>query len=244
MSTEEGTSAPVTKAEFSELLSAMNAVQEQMKEMKRNLSEERDAADERLVKKMRLDKGVQFKKKANEKQHQFNELVQDRIEVAQKSLDAAPPAIEKAKETLKEGEKLLKERQKLIRIADRSEYGWATVSEYEEDELAEGSDDEKRLYRAEMRAGKKAKAGKAAKRKREQFPRRESWAWKPRWQPQSSGASNAVAPQPSSSSAVKFPGTGRPQSMLGPCFECGKLGHLKNACPDLLLKNLMSNQGK
>jgi hypothetical protein len=242
MSTEEGASTPVTKAEFSELLSAMNAVKEQMKEMKRGLSQDRDAADERLVKKMRMDKGVQFKRKANEKQHQFNDLVQDSIEVAQKSLGAVPPAIEKAKESLKEGEKLLKDRQKLIRIADRSEYGWATVSEYEEDELADGSDDEKRLYRAEMRAGKKAKAGKAAKRK--QFPRRDSWAWKPRWQPQSSGVSDAVASQPSSSSAAKFPSTGRPQSMLGPCFNCGKMGHLKNACPGLLLKNLMSNQGK
>ena len=244
MSREEDSSAPVTKAEFSELLSAMNAVQNQMKEMKRNLSEERDAADERLVKKMRLDKGVQFKRKANEKQHQFNELVQDSLEAAQKSLSSAPPAIEKAKEALKEGEKLLKDRQKLIRIADRSEYGWATVTEYEEDELADGSDDEKRLYRAEMRAGKKAKAGKAAKRKREQFPRRDSWAWKPRWQPQNSGVSNAAGvSQPSSSGAAKFP-SGRPQSMLGPCFECGKLGHLKNACPDLLLKNLMGKQGK
>jgi hypothetical protein len=32
--------------------------------------------------------------------------------------------------------------------------------------------------------------------------------------------------------------------MLGSCFNCGKMGHLENACPDLLLKNLMSNQGK
>ena len=36
------------------------------------------------------------------------------------------------------------QRQKKIRIADRSENGWATVKEYEEDELAENSDDEKR----------------------------------------------------------------------------------------------------
>ena len=243
MSGEEDASAPVTKAEFSELLTTMNAVKEQMKEMKHDLSDERVAADECLVKKMRLDKGVQFKRKGNEKQHQFNELVQDKIEAAQ-NLSSAPLAIEKAKEALKEGEKLMKDRQKLIRIADRSKYGRATVSEYEEDELAEGSDDEKRLYRAELRAGKKSKAGKAAKRKKEQFTRRESWAWKPRWQPQSSGVSAAVVSQPSSSSAMKFTYMGRPQSMLGPCFECGKLGHLKNSCPDLLLKNLMSKQGK
>ena len=41
-------------------------------------------------------------------------------------------------------------RQKAIRIADRSEYGWATVEEYEEDELAANSNDGKRLFRAEM----------------------------------------------------------------------------------------------
>ena len=34
--------------------------------------------------------------------------------------------VEKAKETLK-GEALINARQKVIRIADRSEYGWATV---------------------------------------------------------------------------------------------------------------------
>jgi hypothetical protein len=31
---------------------------------------------------------------------------------------------------LKEGEELITERQKLIKVADRSERGWATVEEY------------------------------------------------------------------------------------------------------------------
>ena len=66
---------------------------------------------------------VQFKWKGSQKQHQFNEVVQDKIKAAQKSLSFAPPAIEKAKEALKEGKKLLKDRQKLNRIADRSYYG-------------------------------------------------------------------------------------------------------------------------
>ena len=72
------------------------------------------------------------------------------------------------REALKEGEDLIVARQKAIRIADRSEYGWATVEEYEEDELAANSDDEKRLYRAEMRAGRKFMAAAAkGKKKRE-----------------------------------------------------------------------------
>ena len=77
-------------------------------------------------------------------------------------------------------------------------------------------------------------------KKKEQFPKWD-WAWKPRWQLQSSGSAAAL-PRPSSSSGVKVTNTGRPQSMLDPCFESGtaKLGHLKNACPDILLKNLMT----
>ena len=35
-------------------------------------------------------------------------------------------------------------RLKAIRIANLSEYGWVTVDEYEEDELAENSGDERR----------------------------------------------------------------------------------------------------
>ena len=41
---------------------------------------------------------------------------------------------------------------------DRSNNGWATVEEYVEDELADNSDDEKRLSRADARAGKKLKS--------------------------------------------------------------------------------------
>ena len=65
-------------------------------------------------------------------------------------------------------------RQKAIRIADRSEYGWATVEEYEEDELAANSNDEKRLFRAEMRAGRrcKAAAAKGEKKKRERVSKK------------------------------------------------------------------------
>ena len=208
MSEEEGgggaSASGVTK-EFSRLLSAMEGIQSQMQAMKRELSEDRDAADERLVKKIRMDKGLQFKRKSHEKQHNFNEQVLDKIEAAQKSLSSTPPAVDKAKEALKKGEKAIVSRQKLIRIADRSEYGWATVEEYEEDELADGSDDEKRLYKAEMRARRKVRAVKQ-KKGRKDLPRRD-WGWKQKLQ--SAQASNALCltsttvPQPSSSGVAR-----------------------------------------
>ena len=151
---DEDTNATVTKAEFNRLLAAMEGVQDQIQTMKRELWTEREAANESLTKRIRLDRGLVFKKKQYEKQYCFNEEVRGKISSATNSLDSAPPAVERAKEALKEGERLLVARQKAIRIADWSEFGWATVDEYEEDELAENSDDEKRLYWAEMRAGR------------------------------------------------------------------------------------------
>ena len=124
MAEDENTAAansPVTKAEFNRLLAAMEEVQEQIHTMKREFSTEREAADERLAKKIRLDRGMVFKK-THEKQFCFNEDVREKISAAN-SLDSTPPAVERAKEALREGERLLVARQKAIRIADRSEYG-------------------------------------------------------------------------------------------------------------------------
>ena len=53
------------------------------------------------------------------------------------SFNSTPPAVERAKESLRKGERLLVARQKAIRIVDQSEYSWATVDEYEKDELGE-----------------------------------------------------------------------------------------------------------
>lgn len=58
--------------------------------------------------------------------------------------------MDKAKEALKEGEVL-----QVNGIVDCSEHGWAVVEEYDKHELAENSDDKKRLYRAELHAGRK-----------------------------------------------------------------------------------------
>ena len=41
---------------------------------------------------------------------------------------------------------------KLIRIADKTEGGWATVEEYQTSDLAEDSDDDKKIRQANARA--------------------------------------------------------------------------------------------
>ena len=62
---------------------------------------------------------------------------------------------EKVKFALESGTELVSKRVKAIKLADKSEFGWATVNEYLSDELASDSDDEKRIYRAERRAERK-----------------------------------------------------------------------------------------
>ena len=63
---------------------------------------------------------------------------------------------EKATQEMEAGETLLINRQKMIKLADRSELGWSIVEEYEADELADNSEDEKRIARAEKEAERKA----------------------------------------------------------------------------------------
>ena len=53
---------------------------------------------------------------------------------------------------LRESTDLISRRQKLIKFADRSEAGWAVVDEYVDDDLADDSEDEKRMEWAERMA--------------------------------------------------------------------------------------------
>ena len=107
---------------------------------------------------MRHDKPYAFRCKGNEEQASFNEKVEEVFAEAQAELSdvRSSPALERAQEALTQGMKLLAERQKLIKIADRSEYGWGVVAKYTADELANGSDNEKWLEKAETVAERKA----------------------------------------------------------------------------------------
>ena len=110
-----------------------------------------EAVDEQLrqVKKLRREEPKSFKRKWNEIQYKFNSKLQDSLEEAKTHLETN--AVEKAKESLTKGTLLLTNRQKLILLADKSEFGWKTVKEYSQHELAE-DDDGKKIRRAEERA--------------------------------------------------------------------------------------------
>ena len=87
--------------------------------------------------------------------------------------------IKSALESLKKGRAVIAERQKLIKIADRSELGWAVVNEYTADELAENSDDEKRMEKAEKAAERKAARKRKAPAEKSKASKRSASAMVP-----------------------------------------------------------------
>ena len=93
-----------------------------------------------------------FKKKGNENQFLLNSEVLEHVHSASTVLQASSPQVEKALEELKEGENKLSQRNKLILIADSSEEGWEVVNEYQCRDLADDSDDDKRIRQAEVKA--------------------------------------------------------------------------------------------
>ena len=101
------------------------------------------------VNRVRRKKPYEFKRRAHNEQARFNPQVKENVQEAQDALANTYEALEK-------GARLLAERQKLIKIADRSTNGWGVVAEYTADELADDSDDEKCLEKAEKVAERKA----------------------------------------------------------------------------------------
>ena len=74
---------------------------------------------------------------------------------------------------------MLAERQKHILLADKSDYGWMVIQEYKKNDLADDSDDEKKIIRAEARARTKQNSQKVKSRmtaSRREFPKSQSVA--------------------------------------------------------------------
>ena len=122
-------------------------------------------------------------------------------------------------------------RNKLIRFADKSPTGWTGVEEYESDELAEDSEDEKRLRSAERRA-----LAKIREKKRRNSSARPSYTStrQPSSEVSSAGPSNTLPVNQQLFRGQSFRER-RPQPS-DKCFSCGQRGHWANStsCPSRL----------
>ena len=73
------------------------------------------------------------------------------------SRDTSGEAALMAHKKVSEGIELLSHRQKLVKLAYSSKQGLKVVKEYEANPLGEDSDDEKKIYQAQMKAELKAR---------------------------------------------------------------------------------------
>ena len=96
-------------SQLTEVLSAIRRVEtnfdEKISQLRRELKDERDSADERLAKRIRLEKQPTFKKPGHERQF---EEVRGKLDSADAALAQRPPAVERARTLLQEGQKTRK----------------------------------------------------------------------------------------------------------------------------------------
>ena len=131
--------------------------------------------------------------------------------------------MDEVQEELTKGRDEIADQQKKIKMADRSNYSWGMVEAYECDELADDSADEKCMEKAKKEAERTAAKKKKTKRRVPSSSREEpELKRQPRWE----ASERLVGP-------ARFPPQPPPtrQKTIGPCWSCGKLGHLAAACP-------------
>jgi len=125
---------------------------------------------------------------------------------------------------------LIAKRYKLVRFADKSPSGWTAIEEYESDELADDSEDEKKLRSAERRALVKIRE----KKRKHAFNCSSSTATHPKSiEGSSTGLSTSSSFSPNQPFFHMQSFRGRQPQSTDKCFSCGQRGLWANSsvCP-------------
>ena len=152
-----GASVPIQSSESSDIASAFALFKDyfdkKLGALKRDIQDESCSNTDSVAKKLKEESKITFRFEGNKKQFQFNSDLAEKVKSA--SVALGKRKLDLVKTHLEELDSDIKKRNKLIRLADKSAAGWDLVNEYLSDELASGSEDEKRIRRAEQRALRK-----------------------------------------------------------------------------------------
>ena len=140
-------------------------VQEVFSMFKSYLEDRIDEKGKQIEQRGKTEKEViQLNYKGNQKQYEMNATIEGILNDISRGNDRdnknprITTLVDKAKASIHR-------RQKLIKIADRSKDGWKVVEEYESDELASNSEDEKRIRKAKEAASRKRRLAENAEGK-------------------------------------------------------------------------------
>ena len=115
-----------------------------------------DDKGKQIEQKSKIDKDVvQLKYKGNQKQFELNAQLDTIIDNIETEANCSERNIALIMRHTQDARQLIRKRQKLIKIADKSKDCRQVVAEYESDELASGSEDEKRLKKEREAASRK-----------------------------------------------------------------------------------------
>ena len=137
--------------------------------------------------------------------------------------------VKRVKVTLSEGVSLLSERQKLISLADKSAFGWKTVKEYTQQELADSNAHSKQLYRAEERAEKALKSATYKNSAKHSTLALSTLTLQ--YGLQNSHGSSTSGSQCNQNEWLPFTQSSSFLSRNGNCFASGKFGHWRSESP-------------